>query len=333
MGTVRYVVIGAGAVGGTLAALLAEQGRPVLVLARGEHAAVLRADGIELALPTRTVRVPLEVAESVAALELHPGDVLLLCTKGQHSADLLADLAARPVGATTAGASLPVACVQNGVENERTALRRFATVLGACVVLPATHLEPGRVSAEGGPLTGLFELGRYPGGVDDLVEQVAADLTAVGVTTTPREDVMAWKRAKLLRNLGNAVDALSGRELDEAARELEAMARAEGVACFAAAGLSVVDDDAWADHRGARVQPLSVAGRARAGSSSWQSLARGTGSIEADLLNGEVVLLGRLHGVPTPVNALLQHEANRAAVAGRAPGSVSAASLLERVRV
>ena len=46
------------------------------------------------------------------------------------------------------------------------------------------------------------------------------------------------------------------------------------------------------------------------GSSSWQSLARGTGSIEADYLNGEITLLGRLHGVPTPVNAMLQDVAN-----------------------
>ena len=39
------------------------------------------------------------------------------------------------------------------------------------------------------------------------------------------------------------------------------------------------------------------------GGSSTQSLARGTGSIETDYLNGEIVLLGRLHGVPVPANA------------------------------
>jgi 2-dehydropantoate 2-reductase len=42
------------------------------------------------------------------------------------------------------------------------------------------------------------------------------------------------------------------------------------------------------------------------GSSSWQSLVRGAGSIETDYLNGEIALLGRLHGVPTPLNAALQ---------------------------
>ena len=62
-----------------------------------------------------------------------------------------------------------------------------------------------------------------------------------------------------------------------------------------------------------------IAGHERAGSSSWQSLARGSGAIETDYLNGEIALLGRLHGVPTPVNELLCRLANRAAREGWKP--------------
>ncbi|TIV13020.1 MAG: ketopantoate reductase family protein, partial [Mesorhizobium sp.] len=36
-----------------------------------------------------------------------------------------------------------------------------------------------------------------------------------------------------------------------------------------------------------------------------QSIVRGTGSLETDFLNGEIVLLGRLHGMATPVNSAL----------------------------
>ena len=43
-------------------------------------------------------------------------------------------------------------------------------------------------------------------------------------------------------------------------------------------------------------------------SSTWQSLERKAGTTEVDYLNGEVVLLGRLHGVPTPVNTVLPAE-------------------------
>ena len=65
------------------------------------------------------------------------------------------------------------------------------------------------------------------------------------------------------------------------------------------------------------------------GGSSWQSLARGTGSIEAEFLNGEIVLLGGLHGVPTPVNALLQRLALQAAAEGAGAGSWSIEELSE----
>jgi 2-dehydropantoate 2-reductase len=70
-----------------------------------------------------------------------------------------------------------------------------------------------------------------------------------------------------------------------------------------------------------------IAGYARAGGSTWQSLARNTGSIEADYLNGEIAFLGRLHGIATPANAALQAIASRMAREGIAPGSVSAAEM------
>jgi 2-dehydropantoate 2-reductase len=70
-----------------------------------------------------------------------------------------------------------------------------------------------------------------------------------------------------------------------------------------------------------QVQP--VAGAERVGSSSAQSLARGTGSIETDYLNGEIVLLGRLHGVATPVNAGLCRLGRLLVNEKRPAGSVS----------
>jgi 2-dehydropantoate 2-reductase len=71
-----------------------------------------------------------------------------------------------------------------------------------------------------------------------------------------------------------------------------------------------------------------IEGVRREGGSSWQSLARGQGSIEADYLNGEIVLLGRLHGVPTPANELFQRLAVEFAAEGRPPGSLSVDEVL-----
>ena len=75
-----------------------------------------------------------------------------------------------------------------------------------------------------------------------------------------------------------------------------------------------------------------VDGRNRGGGSTWQSLARGAGSVEVDFLNGEIVLLGRLHAVPTPVNAMLQRVVKRMAREGRAPGSMTEEELERELR-
>ena len=68
-----------------------------------------------------------------------------------------------------------------------------------------------------------------------------------------------------------------------------------------------------------------------AGGSSWQSLRRGTRAIETDYLNGEIVLLGRMHGVPTPANDLMQRLARELVVTQDAPGATPAAEILKRI--
>ena len=141
---------------------------------------------------------------------------------------------------------------------------------------------------------------------------------------------MRWKYAKLLNNLGNAVDALCGPD-PEAPSAADAGRGSEGAECLAAAGIDAVTPEDDAARRGDRFQWNGDAARSRPGASSWQSLARGTGSIEADYLNGEIVLLGRLYGVPTPVNLLLQQTAARAAREGIAAGSMRVDELLQMV--
>lgn len=70
-----------------------------------------------------------------------------------------------------------------------------------------------------------------------------------------------------------------------------------------------------------------VPGQNTRGSSTTQSLMKESGSVEVDYLNGEICLLGRLHGVPTPVNAMLQRVVNRMAREHKAPGSLTFAEL------
>jgi 2-dehydropantoate 2-reductase len=109
------------------------------------------------------------------------------------------------------------------------------------------------------------------------------------------------------------------------------MAMREALACYKAAGIAFASREEDQARRGDLLQFRQVDGRPRGGGSSWQSLARGTGTIETDYLNGEIVLLGRLHGVPTPVNATLQRVARQLAATGAPPASMTVDQLFEVV--
>jgi 2-dehydropantoate 2-reductase len=294
-----------------------------VLVARGAHHDAIRAHGLRLRAPEESVTLALPVYDRPDAVAYAEGDVVLLCVKSQDTATVLSALA------PAAPPRTPIVCVQNGVANERAALRRFANVQAVCVMLPAVHLEPGVVEANAAPITGILDVGRVPGIVDDTTIAVSGALAASTFVSEPRADIMRWKYGKLLNNLGNAIDALAGR--DARRTDLAARARAEGEAVLQAAGIDVITREEDATRRGDILPWGGAAASARGGSSSWQSLARGTGAIEADYLNGEIVLLGRLHGVPTPVNATLQRLANQAAREGAAPASWSVDDVIREV--
>jgi 2-dehydropantoate 2-reductase len=312
----RFVVFGAGAIGGVIGGRLAQHGHDVVLLARGAHYEAIRDRGLTLEWADERLTLPVPVHDAPAAVGFRPDDVVVLGMKGQDTIGALEALAA------VASPETPIVCAQNGVENERVALRRFANVYGMCVMCPATHLEPGVVQAYSAPVSGLLDVGRYPSGVDGTAIAVADALRASTFESEPRVDVMRWKYAKLLMNLANAVEALFARS--DASAELASRARAEGDEVLRAAGIDFASTEEDRERRGDLLTWRPVGGARRGGGSSWQSLQRGTGAIEADYLNGEIVVLGRLHGVATPANALLQRLANRAAREGMAPGTLDA---------
>ncbi|QTE01708.1 ketopantoate reductase family protein [Streptomyces cyanogenus] len=326
----RYIIIGAGAVGGAVGGRLAQAGRDVALVARGPHLAALREHGLRLRVPQGELTQRLPVVDGPGPLgELRPDDVLVLAVKTQDTVAALETWAGAPVaGGGTAAQRLPLVCLQNGVEGCRLALRRFRRVYGVCVWLPATFVEPGVVSAAGTPLTGVLHLGRVPHGTDDTARRIAADLADAHLEAPVVPDVARWQYAKLLGNLGNALEAVSGPVVSEAARALFTRVRAEGEAVLDAAGIAYADAGEQRAARGDKVTVVPLDGAPRGGGSSWQSLVRGTGTIEADYLNGEIVLLGRLHGVPTPLNELLQRLAGEFAREGRPAGSLPVAELV-----
>jgi 2-dehydropantoate 2-reductase len=276
-----------------------------------------------LQTPDEDVVLPVRAAGEPDAVDWRPDDVVVLAMKTQDTAGALTALAG------VAPPGVAVVCAQNGVENERLALRLFPNVYGVCVMLPASHLEPGVVQAHGAPMSGLLDVGRFPEGTDAVAEQMASDLSGAQFSSDAVPAIMRLKYRKLVMNLGNALEAAAG----DAARQsdLYEQAAAEGEAVLAAAGIDVASADEDTARRGDLMRMRPVGGKRRDGGSSWQSLARGTGAIEVDYLNGEIVLLGRQHGVATPVNAALQRIANRLASDRIPPGSMTLDELVREL--
>ncbi|AYY13453.1 ketopantoate reductase family protein [Actinobacteria bacterium YIM 96077] len=322
----RYVIIGAGAVGGLIGGRLHQYGSDVALVARGAQYEALRTRGLRLDDPDDTVTLDVPVHAHVSDVDWRADDVAILAMKSQDTVPALDDLV------VSAPPDLPIVCAQNGVENERQALRRFPFVYAMHVMCPATYLEPGVVQARSAPISGLLDIGRYPQGVDTVVEQVTAELSGASFDSRPMTDIMRWKYAKLLLNLANAVQIVFPHDdLDRAGAEIATRARDEGVACLEAAGIPFASREEDEARRGDLLSVRPVGDQPRTGSSTWQSVARGAGSVETDYLNGEIVLLGRLHRVPTPVNALLQRLAADVA-AGRLPaGGISQDEFFERL--
>ncbi|MDA1098128.1 MAG: ketopantoate reductase family protein [Proteobacteria bacterium] len=319
----RYIIYGAGGIGGVIGAQLFQGGVEVLLVARGGHLQAIQDRGLRYQTPHQTVTLPIAAAGHPREIGFRAGDVVILTVKSQHTQGALDDLR------VAAGDEIPIFCCQNGVANERMALRRFQNVHAMMVYLPAMALEPGTVQTHAARMTGVLDAGIYPTGSNDLVAEVTGTLNGVNFSARPNPTVMRFKYGKLIMNLRNALAAVS--PPGEGAQAINALMRAEAEACFRAAGIDCASQAEETARRGDLMKSAPVEGQDRGGGSSWQSLVRGTGNIEADFLNGEIVLLGRLHGIPTPANWVLQRQANALAASKGAAQSISLAALRDRI--
>ena len=334
----RYVIIGAGAIGGTVGAILTRAGTPTVLVARGRHAEILAAEGITLRTPDGTFPTVVTSASQPGQLRLTQRDVLIFTTKTQQLDAALQEWVDQPVHGAhgvigTAGEQLPAMTALNGVAAEEKALRYFRRVFGVCVWLPAVHLEPGEVIVRSWPVVGQFHIARWPTSVStqadaDLLTELVDTWSDAGIRVRTPEDVAPWKYNKLLSNLGNAVGALS---VDPAgASAVVAALRAEGEKVLRHAGIEFVSFETSTAARagGPTIRPVP-GWNAGPSNSTWQSLTRNTGDVETDFLNGEIVRLAHRHGITAPLNAALARAARAAVQNGHGPSHYSAAQLAE----
>jgi 2-dehydropantoate 2-reductase len=332
----RYIILGAGAVGGALGGRLGLAGRDVVLVARGDHLVALRERGLRLRTPDEDVTHSLPTVGGPQEIKLDIDDVLILAAKTQHANEALVtwtDAAVHQNGHSvgTAGERLPIFIALNGVAAEAIAHRYFRLVYGVCVWMPVVHLVPGEVIIRSTPRSGTLHIGRVPANADDhdqALQQVAADLAAANFDVPLPDDVMLWKYRKLISNIGNVFQALVARNGDW--RPLAIDAEAEARRVLDTAGIRYISEAEETAARAAGFTMKPVPGvPASVGGSTWQSLQRGTGNIETDYLNGEIVMIAHRLGIKAPINQRLAILARRAAASGAKPGDMSAEQLAD----
>jgi len=304
----RVGVLGAGAIGCFVGGRLAADGADVILVGRPALADEICTHGLALTdLHGPDTRLPssaVQVATDVSALT--DRDVVLVAVKSPDTAAAGGSLAPHVRARDTLVVSL-----QNGVRNAdvlREALPG-ATVLAAMVTFNVTRPAPGTFRrATSGPIA----LERHA-----RAGALVAALEHAGIPTLARRDIRAVLWSKLLFNLNNAINALAGVPLrDELAdrryRRIFAACMREGIATTRAARIRLARIGRLVPALASRLLPwpdaivlrlassmLEVDPQAR--SSMWDDLERRRAT-EIDWLNGEVVRLGREHGVRTPVN-------------------------------
>ncbi|MFJ5927049.1 2-dehydropantoate 2-reductase [Kitasatospora sp. NPDC092948] len=346
----RIAVFGAGSIGCRLGGALAAVA-DVTLIGRPDAMAELDRTGLTLTGPGDR-RVHVRPATAVDASAAAGADYVLVTVKSADTAGAARALAPHLDARTT------VISFQNGLHNAellaaalpdrqvlagmvpynvvRTGAAAFHQGTDGRLMLERTAAAEQPAAPEQPPA------GRAPARRSSPAERFAELARAAGLPVELRDDMPQVQAAKLLLNLNNAVNALSGRPLREQLgsrpyRLVLARCQREGLAALRAAGLAPARlgpvPAGWMpavlglpDGLFRRLAAASLRVDAQARSSMWEDLQRGRRT-EIGELQGEVLALAERHGLAAPANRRLL-ELVRAAESAPAPPSWSGPELL-----
>ncbi len=335
----RFIIHGAGAIGSLVGAMLAESGADVVLIARQAHADAVNKNGLQIKSSTGDRVVKLTAVTSPHDITPQADDVIFLTVKSAQTAASVQTL--REVFPE----DTPIFCLQNGVRNEEMAARRFMIVYGAMAVLCATFLAPGIIAHT---LQNTISLGNYPLGCDEFGLEVSEHLKRAGFNVTTHESIMAVKWSKLILNLHNATFSILDKHyqlgiVTPAISRFMADVEEEGLHVLKEAGISIIDpknpidfDKRLNELRSVTEDPEkisqaeSIPFELRTYPSTWTDLKLKRGETETGYFNGEIILLGEKHYVPTPYNSMLLKIVETMALEGVEPGLYTIDELKEQ---
>jgi len=300
----KYLVMGAGALGSIFGGLLAEHGHDVTFVGADDHLLALQKQGLSITGIWGEHRL-----DSVKAYYGTKGlsgsfDVVLLSVKSYHTAQVISQTLPFIHEGTL------VFSIQNGLGNWEAIAQAvgWERTVGARVIFGAEVERPGtaRVTVYADKVL----LGS-PSGTAPLapIKLVCDHLNDAGIPTMLCEDITSFLWGKVLYNcslnaLGAILNVPYGR-LREAPEVMDVMRQIihETFGVALAKGVKLPYENADAYYK--ILTEIQLPPTATHRSSMLQDMARGSRLTEIDALNGAICRYGREHGIPTPVNDVL----------------------------
>ncbi len=302
----KIVIAGAGSIGCYCGALLANAGHTVTLLGRARVLDPIQAQGLSVSdfsgLRCTVPAASLDLSEDPACMA--GAEVVIVAVKSGATAEM-ADLIA-----SNAPTNAPILSWQNGMKNART-LRDALPDRDVRAGMVPFNVVPTDPASYHRATSGEIVIQAGPG-------SVAGQLSSTNLPIAESERIEAVQWGKLVINLNNALNALSGLTLraqlmDRDWRRVMADQMAEALSVLKAAGRPVVSTTplpAWMMPHILRLptplfkriaaRMLTIDPSARTSMAYDLSAGRQT---EIDSLQGEIVRLGQQTGVPTPICA------------------------------
>lgn len=304
----RIGIIGAGAVGGAIAALLARAGHDVEVTARGAHLQAIRKSGLSLTGAWGESTEKLQAAAKLTRVN----ELVIVATKAHDAEEALRDN-------ITYLRNVPVVIFQNGLDSLETAQLASprSDVIGGLATFASSFLSPGEihVTAAGPSYLGVAS-------ENDVPARYAAHILNEVMPTFAVPNFRGAQWTKLVINQVNALPAITGlsvqaviadaalrRVMTASMRETVRVALASGVHFETLQGLShrqlrtFARAPLWFGELLPRLMAKRMGTTPNPGS-TLQSIRRGQPS-EVDALNGAVVRAATTNHSSAPVNALM----------------------------
>ncbi len=215
----RIAIVGAGGIGGYLAAKLTDAGTDVALVARGAHLKAMQANGLTLEQPEGTINVTPAILTDDTGKIGQP-DVIILAVKGHQLADAIADVA------PAVGPKTRLLPFQNGVDASDMIAAAFGserTLTGVAMIL-SNITAPGVISRYGAARS--FIIGDSEGAQAPVTE-LRNVLAAAGTDVPDHPDVRValWEKFVLF-NAGSSITAATRKRLGEIRSDPNALALA-----------------------------------------------------------------------------------------------------------